>query len=220
MDNPSVSGSDWILTEESFAKFLVHLDPDRDRAGEKYETLRLTLVKFFDWRGAHFPEECADETFNRVASKIDSGEIIRDITTYCHGVARMIFLETLRRPDRKTVSLDELTAIRAESPVLEETNLQRQCFEQCLSDLPVESRQLILEYYKDEKRGKIDHRLSLAETLGIPLNALRSRAQRVRIRLEKCVNRCTKKDCSDMDCALLSVVVREWGLQSRQHDCE
>jgi DNA-directed RNA polymerase specialized sigma24 family protein len=193
MDNPSVSGSEWTLTEDSFAKFLAHLDQDRDRAGEKYETLRLMLTKFFDWRGAQFPDECADETFNRVTSKIDSGEVIRDITTYCHGVARMIFLETLRRPDKKTISLDELTAIRAESPVLEETNPRRQCFEQCLSDLPAESRQLILEYYKDERRDKIDNRLSLAETMGIPLNALRSRAQRVRSKLENCVNRCTKR---------------------------
>ena len=193
MGNPPVSGSEWTLTEDSFAKFLAHLDQDRERAGEKYETLRLTLVKFFDWRGAHFPEDCADATFNRVTSKIDSGEVIRDIATYCHGVARMIFLETLRRPDEKTVSLDELTAIRAESPVLEETNLRRQCFEQCLSDLPAESRQLILEYYKDERRGKIDNRVCLAETLGIPLNALRSRAQRVRSKIENCVNRCTKR---------------------------
>lgn len=193
MDNPSVSGSEWKLTEETFAKFLAHLDRDKDRAGEKYETLRLTLVKFFDWRGAHFPEECTDETFNRVARKIDSGEIIRDITTYCHGVARMIFLETLKRPDNKKVSLDAVAEIGAASAVVEETNPQRQCFEQCLSALPAESRQLILEYYKDEKHGKIDNRLSLAETLGIPLNALRSRAQRVHSRLEKCVHRCTKR---------------------------
>lgn len=193
MDNPSVSGSEWTLTAESFAKFLAHLDQDKERAGEKYEAIRLTLVKFFDWRGAQFPEECADETFNRVTSKIDSGEVIRDITTYCRGVARMIFLETLRRPDKKTVSLDELNAIGVESSALEEANPRRQCFEQCLSDLPAESRRLILEYYRDERRGKIDNRMSLAEELGIPLNALRSRAQRVRIKIETCVNRCSKR---------------------------
>jgi hypothetical protein len=44
MDNPSVSN--WILTEEAFAKLLAYLDPDKERAGERYETLRLTLVKF------------------------------------------------------------------------------------------------------------------------------------------------------------------------------
>jgi RNA polymerase sigma factor (sigma-70 family) len=193
MNSPSVSGSEWTLTEESFARFLAHLDLDRDRAGEKYEALRITLVKFFDWRGSHFPEDCVDETFNRVARKIDLGEAIRDITTYCHGVARLIFLETLKRPDTRKVSLDELTEIGAPSPVLAEPSLQRQCFEQCLSQLPPESCQLILEYYKDEKRDKIDSRVSLAERLGIPLNALRSRAQRVRSKLENCVVRCKKR---------------------------
>ena len=192
MDGPSVSGSEWTLTEESFAKFLAQLDLNRERAGEKYEALRLTLVKFFDWRGAHFPEDCADETFNRVARKIDSGEAIRDVSTYCHGVARMIFLETLKHPDTKKVSLDEVAEFKAADPGIGEPGVQRQCFEHCLNDLPAESRKLILEYYKDEKRGKIDNRASLAERLSIPLNALRSRAQRVRARLESCVGRCTK----------------------------
>lgn len=168
------------------------MDLDRDRAGEKYEALRLTLVKFFDWRGVHFPEDCADETFNRVVRKIDSGEAVRDITTYCHGVARLIVLENLKR-DTKKVSLDELNEIGAPGPLLAEPDLQRNCFDRCLSNLSPESRQLILEYYKDEKRDKIDNRLSLAEQLKIPLNALRSRAQRVRGKLENCVVGCTKR---------------------------
>jgi len=193
MNSPSVSGSDWTLTEESFARFLSHLDLDKDRAGEKYETLRMTLVKFFDWRGAHFPEDCADETFNRVVRKIDAGEAIRDVQNYCHGVARLIFLETLKHPDTRKVSLDELTEIGEPAPTLAEPDPQRHCFEQCLSELPHESRQLILEYYQDEKRDKIDNRLLLAEKLSIPLNALRSRAQRVRGKLENCVVRCTKR---------------------------
>ena len=192
IDNTSASRSEWTLTAESFAKFLAGLDPDKERAGESYETLRLKLVKYFDWRGAHFPEECVDETFNRVARKLDSGESIRDVATYCHGVARMILLERLRHPENKRLSLDEVSATGAASPAPEETDSQRQCFEHCLNDLPAESRLLILEYYKDERRGKIDNRLSLARELGIPIDALRSRAQRVRNRLEKCVNRCRK----------------------------
>jgi len=191
MDNASVS--DWILTEEAFARFLAYLDPDKERAGERYEALRLTLVKFFDWRGAHFPEECADESFNRVVRKIDSGEEIRDITTYCNGVARMIFLESTRGPEHKRVSLDALVSFGTASSEADETTSQRDCLEDCLSGLPEESRQLILEYYESEKRGKIDNRLLLAERLGIPLNALRSRAQRVRAKLEQCVNVCTQR---------------------------
>jgi DNA-directed RNA polymerase specialized sigma24 family protein len=191
MDNPSVT--DWTLTEEAFAKFLAYLDPDKERAGARYEALRLTLVKFFDWRGAHFPEECADETFNRVARKIDSGEAVRDIATYCNGVARMVFLESTRGPEHRKVSLDALTSPLSISSSTEANDPQRDCFEHCLGSLPNDSRQLILEYYENEKRGKIDNRLALADRLGIPLNALRNRAQRVRAKLEQCVNQCTRQ---------------------------
>ena len=191
MDNLSVS--DWTLTEEAFAKFLAKLDPDKERAGERYEALRLTLVKFFDWRGAHFPEECADETFNRVAKKIDSGEPVRDIVTYCNGVARMIFLESTRGTEHRKVSLETLVSPVTAPSTPDAADPQRDCFEHCLGSLPEESRRLILEYYESERRGKIDNRLALAEKLGIPLNALRNRAQRVRAKLEQCVNECTKQ---------------------------
>jgi hypothetical protein len=55
------------LTANAFAKLLDCLSADRERAGEKYEDLRRTLIRFFEWRGAPFPEEHADETFNRIA---------------------------------------------------------------------------------------------------------------------------------------------------------
>lgn len=190
MDSFSVSKPGWILTEESFAKLLARLSPDAELAGEHYEKLRLMLMKFFDWRGAHFPEECADETLNRVARKIDSGEAIRDMNAYCHRVARFVFLETLRHPDNNNVRLGELASTVALDSEAEESDAQRQCFENCLQELPDESHRLILEYYKEEKRGKIDNRLAMAEELGIPLNALRSRAQRARNKLEECVKRC------------------------------
>ena len=55
--------------------------------------------------------------------------------------------------------------------------------------IPVRNRELIVEYYRKEGRQKIDHRVAMAERLGIPLNALRSRAQRVRDKLERCIMR-------------------------------
>ena len=88
---------DWEPTEEGFAKFLACLDPDPARAGEKYEALREALVKFLDWRGALFPEELVDETFNRVTRKLEEGETIRDLPTYCHGVARMVLIQSQER---------------------------------------------------------------------------------------------------------------------------
>jgi hypothetical protein len=39
-----------------------------------------------------------DETFNRVTRKLEDGETIRDLPTYCYGVARMVLLQSLERP--------------------------------------------------------------------------------------------------------------------------
>ena len=187
MNDARSTRTEWVLTGEVFGRFLSCLDADR--AGEKYEALRQKLIKFFDWRGAHFPEECADETINRVARKLASGEAIRDIPTYCHGVARSVFLETRKQPDNRQVSLDELRTAAA-PPSGEEEDARRECFGRCLTELPAENRQLVLQYYQDERRDKINNRQALAERLGIPLNALRCRVQRIRDRLERCVASC------------------------------
>ncbi|MGH9900437.1 MAG: RNA polymerase sigma factor [Pyrinomonadaceae bacterium] len=178
------------MTGEAFGRFLSCLDADAERAGEKYEAIRRKLLKFFDWRGAHFPEECSDETINRVVRKLEAGETIRDIPTYCHGVARLVLLETLKRPDNRHVSLDELRSTPAPPPSREEDGAPRECFARCLDELPAESRQLILQYYQDERRDKINNRQAMADRLGIPLNALRCRVQRLRDRLERCITNC------------------------------
>ncbi len=186
------SNKNWALTEQAFAKFLACLDPDPARAGEKYEALRESLVKFLDWRGARFPEELVDETFNRVARKVDEGETIRDAPTYCHGVARMVFLQSLEHPSNKRVDIEKLPPIAIPEPEPDVTDVRRECFSNCLRKLPAENRELITEYYRKERRQKIDNRMALAEKLGIPLNALRSRTQRIRDKLERCVMRCCK----------------------------
>jgi DNA-directed RNA polymerase specialized sigma24 family protein len=183
----------WVLTEDAFAKFLTCLDPDPARAGEKYEELRDALVKFLAWRGAHFPEELVDETFNRVARKLEEGEAIRDVVAYCHGAARGIFLQSLEHPGNKRVELGELKAIVFQEPDV--TDLRQECLDHCLSQLTAENRELIIEYYQDDGREKIDHRTSMAERLGIQSGALRSRTRRVRGKLERCLKRC----CKDRD---------------------
>lgn len=179
----------WALTEEAFAKFLACLDPDPARAGEKYEELRETLVKFLDWRGAPFPEELVDETFNRVTRKLEEGETIRDAPNYCHSVARLIFLQWLERFGNKRAELEELSMVATPEPDV--TDVRREFLNQCLRQLPAENRDLIIEYYRYRKSGqqKINHRASMAKRLGIPLNALRSRVQRIRDKLERCIMR-------------------------------
>jgi len=180
----------WVLTAEALAKFLTCLDSDQARAGEKYEELRDALVKFLARRGAHFPEELVDETFNRVARKLDEGEVIRDVPTYCYGVARMVFLRSQEHPGNKRVELEVLKTIASQVPNV--TDVRVECLKHCLSQLAAENRELIIEYYQDEGRERINHRASMAERLGIPLSALHSRAQRAKSKLERCVMRCCK----------------------------
>jgi DNA-directed RNA polymerase specialized sigma24 family protein len=197
LDITPLTKTDWELTREAFAKLLDCLDADSQRAAERYESIRRTLVKFFDWRGSNISEELADETLNRLIRKLDEGDRIRDVATYSYGVARLVFLESLKGPASKHTPLEEAGELIAAADHFtedyrEDEDRQYECFEKCLESLPAGGRETILEYYKDERRAKIDHRRLLADRLGIPINALRSRAQRLRDRLEKCVEECLK----------------------------
>lgn len=186
------SAKEWILTKAAFDKLLANLDVEPELAAERYEELRRMLVKFFEWRCTSYPEDCADETLNRVARRIDEGLLIQNISGYCYGIARLVFLEWAKAPDRKGVSLDEVTPTQAALDEAVEENLELECFEDCLRTLPADSREVIVQYYSEEKRAMIDHRRQLAESLGVPLNALRSRAQRIRQKLEQCIIECLK----------------------------
>src|SRR5260370_22484892 len=103
------------LTAETFTKLLDRLDADRERAAEKYEDLRRTLTRFFEWRTAPFPDEHTDETFNRVARKLGEGVEIRNIGGYCYEVARLVFLETTKGPASKRASLESIRLQAAEN---------------------------------------------------------------------------------------------------------
>ena len=51
---------DWVLSQESFDKLLAWLDPNREKAGIKYEQIRYRLIKIFAGRGSADAEDLAD----------------------------------------------------------------------------------------------------------------------------------------------------------------
>ncbi|HEY6332632.1 MAG TPA: sigma-70 family RNA polymerase sigma factor [Blastocatellia bacterium] len=184
------------LTAESFGKLLACFDLDRDRAGEKYEELRRAMIRFFEWRGAPFPEDHTDEAFNRVARKLDQGLEIRNIRGYCYEVARLLCLEALNGVDSKRDPLgpdQQNTAVIASADEAAEREIRLACLDSCMDKLPADGRRLILEYYRDDRRDRIDRRKDLAATLGLNREALANRAQRLRYKLEQCINRCFNK---------------------------
>jgi DNA-directed RNA polymerase specialized sigma24 family protein len=187
----------WELTASALERLLARLDPDPARAADAYEALRLALTRFFDWRGAHFPDECADEALNRLARRLDEGAEVSDVRGFALGISRLVLLERARAPQARHDELDEGRVGPAPVPDPGPDGALHECLEKCLAGLPEDARGLILEYYQDQRRQKIDRRLRLALRLGLSANALRSRAQRVRDRLERCVRACVAGRAAD-----------------------
>jgi DNA-directed RNA polymerase specialized sigma24 family protein len=184
----------------AFARLLDRLGPDSDSAGLAYETLRRTLVGFFTWRGAATPEECADETLDRLASRLDEGVEVHDVPRFARGIARLVLLEHWRRPEARRSELDDRPGPASTSTPGDEA--LHSCLDRCLSELPPDGGKLILAYYVDEGRGRIERRRELARALGVSDTALRNRAQRLRERLERCITDCLARrspGASDMD---------------------
>jgi DNA-directed RNA polymerase specialized sigma24 family protein len=181
------------ITAAGLARLLARLDPDSERAALEYERLHRTLVKFFDWRGAWPPEECADEALDRLARKLEQ-MTVEDVRSYAYGIARLVLLERRRQPALSSIDGEvELSSVQA-APSDDEDERLHHCFDQCLEDFPLDHRSLVLEYYQGEGGDKIFNRRQLAATLGLSENALRSRVQRLRDRLERCVQTCVSAD--------------------------
>jgi DNA-directed RNA polymerase specialized sigma24 family protein len=186
------------FTETAFGRLLEWLDGGVDSHGETYVEMRRRLVSYFDRRNRLSADELADETLTRIGRTLEKdGTIaVRPPARYCYVVAKFVLLEDIRR-ERLHVSLDEYRGAdapntRATTPLeadegraVEERRLES--IDACLQKLKPEQRELIVEYYRDARRQKIERRRDLAKRLGISMNALGIRAARIRGALEACV---------------------------------
>jgi len=196
LDNPSIetlaskpsAKKDWDLSQEAFDRLLSWLNRDRETAGKKYEEIRRRLIKIFSCQGCIGAEDLADETINRVARKLPEicPTFVGDPTLYFLGVAHNVCLEYFRKKPEP-----EPPPPLADPP--EQKEKLDVCLEECLQRLTPKSRELILEYYHEEKHSKIDHRKELAQRLGIALNASRIQAHRIPAKLQECVFECVKQ---------------------------
>lgn len=187
MNKTSSRTKEWSLDRETFETLLAWLSPDRDQAGGRYETIRGRLIRVFASRGLPDAEQLADVTINRVARKVPE---IRsyyegDPVHYFLGVARKVILEQNRvPPPAQAPPADDPPEIKEREFV---------CLERCLDTLTPRNRDLVVGYYEEEGRTKIENRKALAERLGIGLNALRIRALRLRVALLECINQCLEQ---------------------------
>jgi DNA-directed RNA polymerase specialized sigma24 family protein len=156
----------------------------------QYLTMRTKLLRFFEWRCSPSPDQQVDETIDRVARKIEEGTIISNLNGYFREARIYIFLESIKH--RQPVALDGLPELKFEpQPQDDQKEARLRCLEDCLEKLDPKARELILDYYVEDKRAKINHRLRLAQKSTI--NAVRIRACRIRKDLEKCVKNCVSR---------------------------
>jgi hypothetical protein len=183
----------------SFTRLLRWLDDGADSRGERYLEIRRRLVAYFDRRNRPAPDLLADETLDRISRTLEeSGRIkVTPPARYCYVVARFVLLEDIRRGDRH-VPYDETRPIvqhvRSAGAAAAEEAARRSidCLGRCLATLKPADRELIVEYYRDAKRQRIDRRRELATRLGITMNALSIRVWRLRASLEACVAACRR----------------------------
>ncbi len=173
------------LTQEKFAKFLNWLNPDLLIAGEEYERLRFRLTTFFSHRNCRFADELADETINRVTLKIHE-TIIENKLAFCYGVAKNVFLESLRK-EKDFLNIDDVQIAEKK----EESSFDSDCLDKCLGELSNENRTLILDYFSENKSAKISLRERLSESLGITQTNLRMKIVRIKKILKVCLMECS-----------------------------
>jgi DNA-directed RNA polymerase specialized sigma24 family protein len=193
---------DWVVTQASFDRMLTHLDPDRENAGRRYLQIREKLCKFFQWRNCPTPDDLADQTIDRVARRLDEGAEIRsgDVYLFFHGVAINVLREYWKLAQKvQEKPFEEAPEIKvaaaAEAPA-EAREHRLECLDDCVGQLPAQQLMLIMKYHEGEGGAKIARRNALAEELGIPLNALRIRAFRIRGELETCITECSKRNAA------------------------
>ena len=172
------------LRQDDFERLLTWLDSDRERAGQLYEKIRWRLIAILTSRGCTEAEALADETIDRVSRRVADIEAtyVGDRAIYFLGVMNNVHHEYLKRP--------QAPRLVASDDDVEKKERIHLCLDNCLSKLAPHARQLIEQYYAENKRAKIDLRKLIARRLQINSSTLRLRALRIRARLQECIQQC------------------------------
>jgi len=177
------------ITKEPFDALLEWLDPDREKAGQRYELIRAGLIRIFVSKGLSDAEHYTDEAIDRVVKRLPEiqGKYVGDPARYFHGVARNLILEAGRR---KEVATDILPLRITHEAIGSDTS---ECLSKCLKMLPSDKQEFILDYHLYQGHAKVEHHRQMAVELSISEGALRTRAHHLRVNLEKCVIECIQQ---------------------------
>ncbi len=178
---------------ESYILLLKTFSSDEETATDAYLKLRNLLVKFLQIKGDDEPEESADETLDRVAAKIGANVLIEDLTKYSFGVARLVFLENLRKSANRKKAFENFQAEYERLEITEESD-DFKPFRECFESLPDTDKNILRDYFEDLPNAELNEkRLKLADLQSLSLNGLRLKIFRLRKHLDDCVRGFRKK---------------------------
>jgi hypothetical protein len=176
--------------QDPLDSLLDRLHPDRVRAGERYETVRRTLLKFFGLRRHADADVLTDRAIDVVSRRLADGLAIESVELFALGIARHLDSEVRRRPTARRVAVQDLGELtdRADTPETalarveaerEHARQQRRMLHR-LQQLPTDIQSLLIEYYRGSGRARIQRRRKLAAARGGNLNSLRIAVCRIR----------------------------------------
>ena len=144
-------------------------------------------MRFFELKGDPDSVQAADETLDRVTTKLAERVEIENITKYSFGVARLVFLEDLRKTQRSERMLAGYGRELERGNTIDDTDhfaRMRECFAK-LSEV---NKDLLKAYFSDLPRSELDAtRRKLADSMNASLNNLRLKIFRLRRQLEECI---------------------------------
>lgn len=182
----------WSLSRPALDALLAGLDPNRNRACEKYNALHERLIRFFQWNNVEEADTLADEVLDRLARRIaaethSSGEAVKEPEKFAAGIARLLLHEYWRQRQRQEQAMQAMKSQdwMPDAAEKQETEALAAVLDECLQSLQPVQRELIEKYYGTEGQNQIEARKQLAIQFNISLNALRNRAMRIRADLER-----------------------------------
>ncbi len=176
------------LTTDAFNAFLVWLSPQKIEDGEAYEKARQRLIIFFASRKCCDPERLADRAIDIAILKMAEIPAEAQPIAYLIGIARNVFRDYLREVETEENAIPTPPRDLRPSPLEVERN--HACLDRCLNELSQDSRTLLLNYYSQTKRAKIEMHRELAKKNDLEPNALRNRVFRLNKRMARCINNC------------------------------
>jgi hypothetical protein len=186
------------LGPEDFDRLLKWLDPDRDKAAEKYQDIHRKLTRLFAFKLCECPEELADEVIDRVARSVDNFRVADpdDHIKVFYAFHRYVYLEYCREHWRSE-SLDSIVSPVA--PITaDDAEKQQRCLDKCMGQLAEADSFLVRRYYEYPVGQKIPFRLVMAQQMQTTMNGLRIRVCRIRSALKGCIERCFRSNDSNL----------------------